>query len=350
MSAATQDYYELLGVKKDASTDEIKKAYRRLARKYHPDLNPGDKSSEKKFKEINEAYEVLSDSKKRAEYDQFGKTEFGSGPEFGGFRTQGPDFGFGGFEDIFSNLFRNYSQEDIRLKGPDLVTSLDITLEEAYSGATKSISLTKEVTCKTCSGSGAENVQVCSQCKGMGAVRQSRGVFKMSQPCPTCRGTGKIITRVCKSCGGKGSSVAAETIKVKIPPGAETGSRIRLRGRGGAGRQGGAPGDLYIELTVKPHHLFKRQRDDIYVDVPVSFVDAVLGGKIKVPTLDSTVTMTLPAGTDSGKRFKLKGKGIPNRKTGIKGDEFAVIKIVVPKTINAKAKEALQEIEKAYKE
>jgi molecular chaperone DnaJ len=353
MSATTQDYYELLGVKKDSSTDDLKKAYRRLARKYHPDLNPGDKNAEKKFKEINEAYEVLSDAKKRAEYDQFGKTEFGAGPGFEGFRTRGSESGFGGFggfEDIFSNLFRNYRQDDVPLKGPDLVTSLEITLEEAYKGATKSISLTKEVICRTCSGTGAENVQACSHCKGVGSVKQSRGAFKMSQPCPSCRGSGKIVTRVCKSCRGKGSGVSAETIKVKIPPGAETGSRIKLRGMGGAGVQGGAPGDLHIELTVKPHHLFKRDGDDIYADVPVSFVDAVLGGKIQVPTLDNMVTMTLPAGTDSGKKFKLKGKGIPNKKTGIRGDEFAVIKIIVPKTINAKTKEALHEIEKAYKE
>ena len=201
-----------------------------------------------------------------------------------------------------------------------------------------------------CSGTGAENVQACSHCKGVGSVKQSRGAFKMSQPCPSCRGSGKIVTRVCKSCRGKGSGVSAETIKVKIPPGAETGSRIKLRGMGGAGEHGGAPGDLHIELTVKSHHLFKRDGDDIYADVPVSFVDAVLGGKIQVPTLDNMVTMTLPSGTDSGKKFKLKGKGIPNKKTGIRGDEFAVIKIIVPKTINAKTKEALHEIEKAYKE
>lgn len=349
MSTATQDYYELLGVKRDASIDEIKKAYRRLARKYHPDLNPGDKNAEKKFKEINEAYEVLSDSKKRAEYDQFGKAEPGTGPGFEGFRTRGFDFGFGGGEDIFSDLFRNFRQDDMPLKGADLVTSFEITLEEAYKGATKPISLTKETVCKTCSGSGAEDSQTCSQCRGLGSLKQSRGVFKMSQPCPSCKGRGKVITRVCKSCKGKGVGVGAETIKVKIPPGAETGSRIKLKGMGGAGIKGGPPGDLYIELAVKRHPVFKREGHDIYAEVSVTFIDAVLGAKIQVPTLDGTVTMTLPPGTDSGKRFRLKGKGIPNRKTGIKGDEFAVIKIIVPKTVNAKTKEALHEIEKAYK-
>jgi molecular chaperone DnaJ len=350
MSATTQDYYETLGVKKAATTDEIKKAYRRLARKFHPDLNPGDKNSEKKFKEINAAYEVLSDSKKRADYDQFGKTEFEPGPGYEGFRARGSDFGYGGGEDIFADLFRNFRQEDIPLKGADLVTSLDISLEEAYKGATKSISLKKEVLCKTCSGSGAETSQTCSHCSGVGSIKQSRGLFRMSQPCPVCKGSGKVITRVCKACKGKGAGVAAETIKVKIPPGAETGSRIKLKGMGGAGVRGGPPGDLHIELTVRQHHLFKREGNDINVEVPVTFVEAVIGGKIQVPTLDGTVTMTLPSGTDSGKKFRLKGKGIPGRKTGVRGDEFAVIKIMVPKTVNAKTKEALDEIEKAYKE
>jgi len=350
MSTTTQDYYETIGVKKDASIDEIKKAYRRLARKYHPDLNPGDKGSEKKFKEINEAYEVLSDSKKRADYDQFGKTEFETGQGFEGFRARGSDFGFGGAEDIFSDLFRNFRHEDVPLKGADLVTSLDISLEEAYKGATKSFSLTKEVLCKTCAGSGAESSQICSRCNGVGSLKQSRGLFRMSQPCPTCKGSGKVITRACKACKGKGVGVAAETIKVKIPPGAETGSRIKLKGMGGAGVRGGPPGDLHIALTVKHHPLFKREGNDIYAEVPVTFVEAVIGGKIQVPTLDGTVTMTLPSGTDSGKKFRLKGKGIPNRKTGARGDEFAVIKIIVPKTVNAKTKEALDEIEKAYKE
>jgi len=352
MSTTTQDYYETLGVKKDASIDEIKKAYRRLARKYHPDLNPGDKGSEKKFKEINGAYEVLSDAKKRAEYDQFGKTEFETGPGFEGFegfRARGSDFGFGGAEDIFSDLFRNFRQEDVPLKGADLVTSLDISLEEAYKGATKSISLKKEVLCKACSGTGAETSQTCSNCKGTGSIKQSRGLFRMSQPCPVCKGSGKIITKVCKVCKGKGVVSAVETIKVKIPPGAETGSRIKLKGMGEAGVRGGPPGDLHIELTVRQHHLFKREGNDINVEVPVTFIEAVIGGKIQVPTLDGTVTMTLPSGTDSGKKFRLKGKGIPNRKTGTRGDEFAVIKIIVPKTVTAKTKEALDEIEKAYK-
>jgi molecular chaperone DnaJ len=349
MSTTTQDFYETLGVKKDASSDEIKKAYRKLARKFHPDLNPGDNTAEKKFKEINEAYEVLSDKKKRAEYDQFGKATFEGGQGFGGSGAHDFGYGAGSAEDIFSNLFRSFRQEEVPQRGGDLVTRFEISLEEAYQGVTKPITLTREISCKRCGGSGAETSHTCSQCKGSGTVKQSRGVFRLSQPCPSCRGRGKVISKACTVCRGSGSASANETIKVKIPPGADTGSRVKLRGIGSAGVMGGPPGDLYIELEVKPHPTFKRDGDSIYVDIPVTIMEATLGGKIKVPTLDGTVTMTLPPGTDSGKKFKLKGKGIPHRKTGTRGDEFAIINIVVPKKVSAKTKEALEEIEKAYK-
>ena len=349
MSTTTQDYYETLGVKRDASADEIKKAYRRLARKYHPDLNPGDNTAEKKFKEINEAYEVLSDKKKRSEYDQFGKATFEEGQGSGGFGSHDFGFGTGSAEDIFSNLFRSFRQEDVPQRGADLVTSFAITLEEAYQGVTKPITLTREIQCKRCGGSGAEASHSCPQCKGSGSVKQSRGAFRLSQPCPTCRGRGKVVSKACTACRGSGSASVNETIKVKIPPGADTGSRVRLRGIGSAGVMGGPAGDLYIELEVRPHPTFKRDANNIYVDIPVTIIEATLGGKIKVPTLDGTVTMTLPPGTDSGKKFKLKGKGIPHRKTGMRGDEFAIINIVVPKKVTNKTKEALEEIEKAYK-
>lgn len=344
MVTATKDYYEVLGVKKDASQDEIKKAYRRLARKYHPDLNPGDKTAEQKFKEINEAYEVLGDSKKRAEYDQFGKI-----PPFEAFEGFRPfDFGFGGFEDMFSDLFGMRKSEEMPIRGSDLVTRLDITLEEAYRGATKPITITKEIPCSICNGTGAEASQACSKCRGTGAIQQGRGFFRLTQTCPACRGRGNIITKVCKSCRGSGVTVITETIKIKIPPGADTGSRLKLTGMGGAGIKGGPPGNLYVELTIRPHSTFKRDGDDIYVEVPVTIGEAVLGGKINVPTLDGYATMTLPPGTDSGKKFKLKGKGIPNPKTRTNGDEYVTIKIVVPKTVTNKVKEALQEMEKAY--
>ena len=352
MSPATQDYYDVLGVNKDAPASEIKKAYRKLARKYHPDLNPGDKASEKKFKEINEAYEVLSDAKKKAEYDRFGKAAFegAAGPQ--GFRTQDFGFGFGGGEDMFSDfsdIFSRFRQEDVSLKGADLSAHLDITLEEAVKGVTKPITVTREVSCRDCGGTGAESSRSCSSCKGRGSIKQSRGVFSMSQPCPECGGSGKVITKACRSCRGNGATVMTETIKIKIPPGADTGSRIRLKGLGGAGARGGPAGNLYIELTVRPHPVFKRDGNNLYVEVPVTVVEAVLGGKIKVPTLDGNVTMTLPQGTDSGKKFRLKGKGVPNKRTGIAGDEYAVIKIVVPRKVNDRMKEALEEIGKGYK-
>jgi molecular chaperone DnaJ len=350
MSAATKEYYDILGVNKDASTDDIKKAYRKLARKFHPDLNPGDKAAEKKFKEVNEAYEILSDPKKREEYDQCGKAAFEGAQGFEGFRSQDFGFGFGGgTDDLFSDIFSSFRQDDIPMKGPDLETSMDITLEEAFRGATRYITLKREVACSSCGGSGAEASQVCSRCKGAGSVKQSRGVFRLSQPCPACKGNGRVVTKVCSTCRGKGSTASTGTVKVKIPPGADTGSRLRLKGMGGAGQKGGPPGDLYIELAVKPHPVFTRAGTSVYVDVPVTFTDAVLGGKIKVPTLDGSVTMTLPEGTDSGKKFKLKGKGIPSRKTGARGDEFAVIKIIVPKNVDEKTKEALHEVDKAYK-
>lgn len=349
MATAAKDYYDILGVKKDTSIEGIKRAYRRLARKYHPDLNPGDKATEQRFKEINEAYEVLGNPKKRAEYDQSGKTPFGA-EGFEGFRPYDFGFEFGGFGDLFPDLFRDFRREEVPLRGPDFATSLDISLEEAYKGVTKPITLTREVPCKACGGTGAEASRTCPDCKGAGSIQQGRGFFRISQPCPACKGSGKIVTKVCRVCRGNGSTVTTETIKVKIPPGADTGSRLKLKGMGGAGVRGGSPGTLYIELTVRPHPVFKRAGNDVYVEIPITVGEATLGGRLKVPTLDGTATMTLPPGTDSGKKFKLKGKGIPSTRTGRRGDEFVIIKIVVPKTVTGKTKEALQEVEKAYAE
>jgi molecular chaperone DnaJ len=349
MAQATKDYYDILGVKKDASQEDIKKAFRKLARKYHPDLNPGDKNAEHKFKELNEAYEVLSDPKKRTEYDQFGRSPYERGPGFEGFRTYdfGDAFDFG-LGDIFSDVIGRRGRPET-LRGHDIVIGIELSLDEAFSGVTKTITFNKESACPTCSGTGAQSSVVCDVCKGTGSVKTSKGFFRMSQPCQSCRGTGRRITKVCSVCGGRGKILKAETVKAKIPTGVDTGSRVRLRGLGGAGEGGGPPGDLHIEITVRPHRLFKRKGDDLYLDLPVTFTEATLGAKIEVPTIDGTAVMTLPSGTQGGQKFKLSGKGMPSPKTGVRGNQYVNIKIVVPKNITNKAKEALSEIESLYK-
>jgi molecular chaperone DnaJ len=349
MARATKDYYEVLGVKRDASQEDIKRAYRKLARKYHPDLNPGDKVAEQKFKEINEAYEVLSNPKKRAEYEQFGRSPFEGGPGFEGFKTYdfGDIFDFGA-GDIFSDVFGRRARP-ATLKGPDIFTGLELSLEEAFSGVTKTITFNRETTCRACNGSGAVSSVVCDVCKGTGSVKASKGFFKISQPCQNCGGTGRKVIKVCFTCRGRGKVFQTETVKAKIPAGVDTGSRVRLRGMGGAGEGGGPAGDLHIEITVRPHRLFKRKGDDLYLDLPVTFNEAALGAKIEVPTIDGIAVMTLPPGTQGGQRFKLSGKGFPSPKTGARGNQYVDMKIVVPKNITNRAKEALKEIESLYR-
>ena len=350
MAQATKDYYEILGVKRDTSQEEIKKAYRKLARKYHPDLNPGDKSAEQKFKEINEAYEVLGDPKKKSAYDQFGRSPYEGGPGFEGFKTCdfGDTFDFG-LGDIFSDVFGRRARPET-LKGPDIVIGLDLFLEEAFSGVTKTITFNRGAACPTCHGSGAESSVPCDVCKGTGSIKTSKGFFRMSQPCQSCRGSGRKITKICSACGGRGNILKAEAVKAKIPAGVDTGSRVRLRGLGGAGEGGGPAGDLHIEITVRPHRLFKRKGEDLYLDLPVTFTEATLGAKIEVPTIDGITVMTLPPGTQGGQRFKLSGNGLLSPRTGIKGNQYVSIKIVVPRNVTNKAKEALKEVESLYRE
>ncbi len=353
MPAGVRDYYEVLGVSKGAAADDVKKAYRKLARKYHPDLNPGDKAAEEKFKEINEAYAVLSDPKKREEYDRFGKAPFetGGGAWYDGAGAPGYEdifeFGLG---DVFGNLFGRTQGTGGRAKGADLLMQLSLSLEEAFSGTQKSINISREIQCRSCQGSGAESYETCRKCKGSGSMQMSRGFFRMQQPCPECGGTGKKITRACKECGGRGATVSSEPVKVRIPAGVDNGSRVKLKGMGNSGAGGGPAGDLFIEITVKPHPFFKREDNDLYIDLPLTFGEAALGAKVEVPTMDGVSVMTIPPGTQSGQKFKLSGKGFPSPKTGQRGSQFVSIKIIVPKEMSGKAKEAVREIEGMYQE
>lgn len=347
MSAAVKDYYQTLGVSKDASQDDIKKAFRKLARKYHPDLNPGDKTSEEKFKEANEAYAVLGDEKKRSEYDRGGSFNFEGHEGAGGF-----DFGAAGFD--FSEMFgdmlgarsgagHHYS------KGEDMLTGIELSLEDAFAGTTLPLNITRTVNCEVCTGSGAESSQPCQKCKGTGHVQtQARGFFRMSQACNECGGSGRKVTAVCKKCGGRGKTAYAETVKVKIPAGVDNGSIVKLRGMGNAGAGGGPAGDLLIEISVAEHPVFKRKGDHIYVQVPVTFGEAALGAKIEVPTIDGSAMMKLPPGTQGGQRLKLSGKGFVSPKTKHRGNEYIDIKIAVPKDVPENAKDAIKTIESLY--
>ncbi len=353
MATGVKDYYNILGINKEASHDEIKKAYRKLARKYHPDLNPGNKEAEVKFKDINEAYEVLNDPKKREEYDHYGSTPFGSSGGFEDFgrRAYTESFDFGGFGDVFSDLFggidksgtgRNY------IRGADLITDISLTLEEAYSGVTKQMTFKREILCKKCKGTGAESTRKCDTCKGTGQVKMARGFFKMSQPCPDCRGGGVKLLKGCSECRGNGITVITDTMKVKIPKGVDTGSKVKLRDKGGPGSGGGTSGDLIIGIMIKPHSLFKRKGDDLYLYVPVTFTEAALGGKIEVSTMDGISLMTLPESTQGGKVFKLKRKGMPYPNGEGSGNLYVEIRIVVPENLTPEAKESIKEIDKLY--
>jgi molecular chaperone DnaJ len=347
MTAAAKDYYKILGVGKEATQEELKKAYRKLARKHHPDLNPNDKASEEKFKEISEAYAVLGDEKKRAEYDKGGTFNFEGFEGFKGF-----DFGGGGgnFTDIFGDILGGrFHHEAASLRGEDLIMGLDLSLEEAFAGTTMNIPISRSVACEGCRGKGAESFETCAKCHGTGRAETARGFFKIAQPCHDCGGTGKKAVSLCKNCGGRGNTFTDETLKVKIPVGADDGSIIRLKGKGNAGKGGGPSGDLLLEIGIKPHPVFQKKNNDIHVQIPVTFGEAALGTKIEVPTLDGSAMMKLPPGTQGGQRFKLSGKGYITR-TGQRGAEYVEIKIAVPKNIPEKAKEAIRVIEDLYAE
>lgn len=353
MSSAVNDYYELLGVSRNVTPDELKKAFRKLARKYHPDLNPGDKASEQKFKEINEAYAVLSDPKKKDEYDRFGKAPFEPGGAwYENARTPGYEDAFEfGMGDIFGDIFGGGAGAGQTAKrGQDLIMSMEVSLEEAFSGSTKSIHIKRESACQSCKGIGAESYEVCGKCKGSGRVQTSKGFFKMAQGCVECSGIGRKKTKLCDLCYGRGKVMTSDTVKVKIPAGVDNGSRVKLKGMGNAGEAGGPSGDLFIEITLKPHPVFKRIDNDLHLDVPLTFGEAALGARIEVPTMDGSAVMTIHPGTQGGQRFKLTGKGFPASKTGATGNQYVTVRIAVPKDLNTRAKEMIKEIDAFYAE
>jgi len=352
---AKRDYYEVLGVDRNASDEEIKKAYRKLALKFHPDKNPGDKSAEEKFKEIGEAYEALSDPQNRAAYDQYGHAAFDPRARAG--RAGG--FYGGGFHDpfeifrevfsgssIFEELFGGRHDPSQPQRGDDLRYDLEISLEEAALGCEKKISITRSVRCETCDGSGMEHgskTRTCPTCGGHGVVLTARGFISLRQTCPHCNGSGRILEKPCKTCHGDGRHEHHSEIKLRIPPGVDTGSRLRSTGNGEAGFRGGPPGDLYVILHVRPHETFQRDGDDLLCEAPVSFVQAALGAEIEVPTIDGKVTIKIPAGTQPGAAFRVRGKGVKNVHGYGHGDLHVRIQVEVPSRLNAEQKAKLRE-------
>lgn len=364
MAEQKRDYYDVLGVQKGATEAEIKKAYRKLAKENHPDLHPDDKAAEARFKEINEAYEVLSDSGKRSRYDQFGfagvDPSYGGGSGFGG----GFDgsFDFGDLGDIFGSFFGGGFGGGTRSRtgpqrGESLRTRLTITFEEAAFGCEKEVNLDRVEECEHCHGSGAApgtSPETCSNCGGTGQVQQRRqtpmGVFATAGPCPRCGGKGKIISTPCKSCGGSGQVRQRKTLKVNIPAGIDNGQIVSLRGQGNAGKNGGPAGDLQIVITVQPHSLFQLDGNNIYFNAPITFTQAVLGGELEIPTIDGKVKYEIPEGTQTGTTFRLRGKGIPNVNGRGRGDQFVTVNIETPRNLNREQKEALRRFSESLKE
>ena len=348
---AKRDYYDVLGVTKSASKEEIKKAYRKLALKYHPDKTKGDKASEEKFKEASEAYHILSDGKRKENYDQFGHAAFegsgGGGQGFGGFDTSSfSDI----FEDIFSDFGGSGSSRRSSNRGNDLRYDVSINLEEAYKGIEKNVSYTTYKSCMSCAGSGAAKGSKpikCDYCSGKGKVRTNQGFFTVQQTCPQCTGYGETIGKLCNTCSGNGKVQSDENVTVKIPKGVDDGTRIRLSGKGEAGSKGGSSGDLYLFISIDNHNIFKRSEENLYYELPISFSDATLGTSVEVPSIDGGKSkIKIPAGTQHGKQFRLKGKGMPILRRSIFGDLYIRIITQVPTSLSKRQKEILEEFNK----
>lgn len=347
---AKKDYYEVLGVDKNASERDIKKAYRRLAMKYHPDRTKGDKALEEKFKEANDAYEVLTDKEKRQAYDQYGHAAFQGG--------QGGPGGFGGggadFADVFGDVFGDIfgggrgRQRSRAQRGADLRYNFDLSLEEAVRGKTAELKIPTLVSCTDCGGSGAEKgskAESCDYCHGQGQIQMRQGFFAVQQTCPKCSGRGQIIKSPCRPCNGEGRVEKTKTLSVKIPPGVDTGDRIRLSGEGEAGEHGAEAGDLYVQMNVREHAIFRREGNNLFCDVPISFSRAALGGDVEVPTLDGRVKLKIPSETQTGRMFRLRGKGVKSVRSGVTGDLVCKAVIETPVNLSAKQKELLQEFD-----
>lgn len=343
-----RDYYEVLGVSKGVDDKELKKAYRRIAMKCHPDRNPGDAEAEEQFKEASEAYEILSDSQKRAAYDQYGHAGLEGGGGGGGYGG-----GSGNFSDIFGDVFGDIfggaggGRRGGPARGSDLRYTLELGLEEAVKGTSVKIKVPTLVSCKPCDGSGAKpgtKPKTCTTCGGVGQVRMQQGFFQVQQTCPTCRGKGKEIGEPCTSCHGQGRTEETKTLSVKVPPGVDTGDRIRLSGEGEAGTDGGPTGDLYVQVSVKEHEFFQRDGKNLYCEVPISIFDACLGGELEVPTLDGRVKLKVPAETQTGKLFRLRGKGVTPVRGGTAGDLLCRVVLETPISLSSKQKELLKEL------
>lgn len=367
-----KDFYEVLGVDEDASQADIKKAYRRLAQKLHPDANPDDPQAEQRFKEVSEAYSVLSNTKKRKEYDELRRLAgsgafaggFPGGGRWGGARTRGGTGGFPGGDlgDLLSDLLGDtdvghrggFSRVRRRRRGADLTASLTLSFEDALQGVTTTLRVTGDGPCETCEGTGARpgtSPRVCPRCSGSGQVAMDQGMFSMAQPCPTCSGSGRVVDQPCPTCDGSGRQVKPREIRVRIPPGVRDGARIRLAGRGGPGEDGGPPGDLYVNVSVTQHPLFGRRGDDITVELPITFTEAALGTNLSVP-LPSTdggrerTIIRIPAGTTSGRVFRIRGRGAPRSRGGGHGDLLVTVRIRVPQQLSARQRELLEELAK----